>query len=81
MIEALFINSTTNIKFINPQDQMISVKIYNIHGQLVQELCNRKMRSGEVNLPFHAANLAAGQYMYQIQMENATEMKKILYLK
>lgn len=74
-------NPSTVISFSIPKEEFVSITIYNILGSEVATLVNKKMAAGSYNVPFNAANLTAGTYLYRIKAGNYNETRKMMYLK
>lgn len=73
-------NPSTTIGFAIPADDYVKIGIYNVNGQLVKTLLDRKMPAGNHELIFDAGNLAAGIYLYKINTGKYAESKKMVLL-
>ncbi|KAA3613150.1 MAG: T9SS C-terminal target domain-containing protein [Calditrichaeota bacterium] len=75
-------NPTTNIVFELPKSTTVSLKVYNVVGQLITTLIdNEDMTSGKKLLQFDASNLSAGLYFYTLKTATFTESKKMVLIK
>ncbi|MBS4029774.1 MAG: T9SS type A sorting domain-containing protein [Ignavibacteriales bacterium] len=75
-------NPITNVKFEISQTEIVTVKIYDVLGNEVSTLLNRKtMNAGEHFVEWDASNHSSGIYFYQIQMEHHSAVKKMVVLK
>lgn len=79
-------NPTTTIRFALPEDATVSLRIYNIHGQLVRTLANGSFSAGSHNFTWdgtdeNGLNVVSGMYFYQLQSRDYQEVKKMLMLK
>ena len=74
-------NPETEIKFDIKNSGFVSLKIYDILGNLVQELVNKEMNAGSYKVNFDAANLASGVYIYKLQSGSFINSKKMVLLK
>ncbi|MEJ2545749.1 MAG: YCF48-related protein, partial [Calditrichaceae bacterium] len=79
-------NSTTCIKYSLPKQGFVSLKIYNIQGQLVRTLLNRKKAAGNYSAIWDGRSdrgkvVSSGMYIYQIQCNGQTKTHKLLLLK
>jgi hypothetical protein len=76
-------NPTTTINYSIAKSGFVSIKIYNVLGQEVATLVNRKEVVGNHQVNFDAAkyNLASGIYMYTIRTDGFTVSKKMILLK
>jgi hypothetical protein len=69
-------NAQTKISFFIPQISHVNIKIYNICGEFVQELINKKMESGEHTLDFNAAYISPGIYFCQFKARSLINSKQ-----
>lgn len=74
-------NPVTNIKFSLPNNSKVKLDVFNIIGEHITTLIDKEMESGFYNIPFNAANLSSGTYIYRIQTEGITQTKKMLLVK
>lgn len=74
-------NNTTNITFSLPHAGRVKLLVYNILGELVKELHNEVTSAGNYSIPFNAAGLTSGVYIYSLQTEDYSLSKKMVYLK
>ncbi len=74
-------NPSTEIQF-NLQDAgNVTLRIYDILGNLVNELVNQRMSGGTHTVSFTADNLSAGVYYYRLQVGNEAQTKKMILMK
>jgi len=75
-------NPNTNIAFNLPIAGNISLKIFDISGNLISEVVNNKFYSaGYHKLSFNGESLASGVYFYTLLSENNSITKKMLLLR
>lgn len=74
-------NPSTTIVFSLPENQFVTLKIYNSTGQLVTKLIEQSMNAGRHQLQWNAAGQASGVYMYCLQTGNNKISRKLLLLK
>lgn len=74
-------NPTTTINFSMPEASRVTVKVYNVMGQLVSTLVNREMNAGRHSVNFDASRLASGVYLYRIQAGSFTATRKMNLIK
>ncbi|MBK7979294.1 MAG: T9SS type A sorting domain-containing protein [Ignavibacteriae bacterium] len=79
-------NPSTTIKFGLKVDSDVSLKIFNILGQEVTTLINKKMKAGYNNIQFNSANLSSGVYFYRMEANGVNgqkfvSVKKMMFLK
>lgn len=74
-------NPTTNIQFDLPQNNFVTLKIYDIMGREVAMLVNEFKTAGRYIASFNAVNLSSGIYFYKIQAGNFIQTKRMILIK
>ena len=75
-------NPNTKIRFELPNASNVTLKVYNVRGQLVEVLVNNEtVTAGLKEVDFNATNLASGIYFYTIQAGDFKATKKMMLLK
>jgi len=74
-------NPTTTINFETTQKGVVTLKVYNILGGLVETLLNEERPAGRHTISFNASNLASGVYFYTLSSKEGTITKRMLLLK
>jgi hypothetical protein len=74
-------NPVTHIRFDLPEAGQVSLKIYNVTGQMVAELIDGYRKAGQHEVAFDATGLASGIYIYRIQAGEKIEQKKMLLVR
>ncbi|MCH7516608.1 MAG: T9SS type A sorting domain-containing protein [Bacteroidetes bacterium] len=74
-------NPETRIDYTLPEQQNVSLRVYNMLGELVKELVNEVKPAGTYSVTFDGTNLPSGIYVYRIQTEGFSENKKMTFLK
>lgn len=74
-------NPSTTISFLVPNEEFVSLKVYNSLGEEVAELVNETKPAGNYSVTFDASELTSGIYFYKISAGNFIETKKMIYLK
>lgn len=74
-------NPTTEINFSLPNETKVTIDIYNILGQKVLTLLDRKIKQGSHSISFNAKNLSSGTYFYRLTTDDFVQTKKMLLLK
>ena len=74
-------NPSTTIRFSLPEDQLVSLSIFNLRGQLVELLLNDRRSAGEHIINWNAGNLASGVYIYQIRSSGKSITQKMILMK
>jgi len=79
-------NSTTIIKYYLPQNTEVSLKIYNILGQLIRTFVDEKQIEGNYSINWDGKDnsgqlVASGIYMYELRTQNFIKMKKMVMIR
>ncbi len=74
-------NPSTKIRFSLKQAENVKLTVYNILGQEVAVLLNGYISAGTHFVDFNANNLASGIYIYKIQTQNFSAVKKMMLLR
>lgn len=74
-------NPTTTIRFSVPAKGMVSLKVYNVLGQLVANLVNQELKAGSYEVDFDGFALSSGIYLYKLSTGNYEATKKMMLLK
>jgi len=74
-------NPTTEIKFGIKETGIVTLKVFDILGNLVKILVEEEMNAGYYNVIFKADALSSGVYLYKIQVNNFSEVRKMVLLR
>jgi len=79
-------NPVTTISFTAKQKGFATLNIYNLKGQLIKTLLKDNILSGEHKLIWDGKdnqgnNVASGVYLYKLNMNGSSQIKKMLLLK
>ncbi|KAF0152349.1 MAG: hypothetical protein FD143_1142 [Ignavibacteria bacterium] len=74
-------NPSTQISYSVPKYGHVSLKVYNMLGQLVATLFDGMQQVGNYKADFNGYNLASGVYVYKLQAENVSISKKLVLMK
>ncbi len=81
-------NPRTTIKYELPTQSHVTLKIYNLLGQVVQTLTNDIEPGGYQQVEWNASNFASGVYFYRLEAvsvsdlyESFTSIKKCVSVK
>jgi hypothetical protein len=74
-------NATTTIPFDLSTDARVSLKIYNLAGQLVETLVNGQMNAGHHTVDWDASSVSSGVYFYKLQVGDYVTTQKMNLLK
>ena len=74
-------NPTTQISYQLPENSFVNLVVYNSLGQKVAELVNQHQSVGQYSVKFDSSNLPSGVYIYKLQTDNFSDVKKMLLTK
>jgi flagellar hook assembly protein FlgD len=79
-------NPETRISFSLGQEGNVRVQVYNIKGQLVKNLLEERMESGQHSLIWDGRDdrgraVGSGMYFYRLQTEDYSSTRKMMLLK
>ncbi len=74
-------NPSTTLEYYLKKNSHVSIKIYDVIGNLVTTLVNKEIRAGKYKLLFNATNLPSGVYFSQITTNNEIKTIKLLLTK
>ncbi|MGD9707040.1 MAG: T9SS type A sorting domain-containing protein [Candidatus Delongbacteria bacterium] len=75
-------NNETAISFSIREVSNIELNIFNVKGEIVKSMFNKKMNKGNHSVQFQADELNSGVYYYQLRVNGKImETKSMLYLK
>lgn len=74
-------NPETRIEYSIPKNGYVSLKVYNLLGQVESTLYNGFQHTGQYAATFNGKDLASGIYLYQLKADNYVETKKLVLLK
>ncbi len=74
-------NPSTVIRFSVPNDEFVTLKVYDMLGREVSTLTNGFLSAGKYTATFNASSLASGAYFYILQAGQVREVKRMMLLK
>jgi hypothetical protein len=74
-------NSTTTITYSLPQDDHVSLKVYNLMGQEVVTLVNEEMLAGTHFITWNVQSIPSSVYFVKITVGNHSIIKKMMLLR
>jgi len=74
-------NPVTTINFSIPNEDLVTIKIYNTIGEEIETLINEMKQAGNYNVSFNASSLPSGIYFYRLQAGKFLETKKMILMK
>ncbi len=74
-------NPSTKIKFSIPQNEFVSLKVYDILGNEVANLVDEQISAGTYEVTFNAGKLASGVYVYSLKAGEFSQTRKLMLMK
>ncbi len=74
-------NPTTKIKFSLPENAKVKISVYDVLGRELKTLLNKNIEAGYHSINFDAAQFTSGVYLYTIETNKFTQVKKMLLIK
>jgi len=74
-------NPITEIRYVMPKDCNVKLSIYNIRGQKVATLVDRKQKAGYKTARWDAGSLSSGIYFCHLQAGDFVQTRKMILLK
>ena len=74
-------NPTTSVDLVVPVDGYVSVKVYNLAGQVVSTIHDGNLKANIHTFSWDAMDAASGMYLIRAEMAGAIDTKKIMLLK
>jgi hypothetical protein len=74
-------NPTTRITFSMAEEADATIILYNLLGQEVIPILNKRLPSGSHSIEFNAGSLPSGLYFYKLTAGKYTDTKKLILLK
>lgn len=74
-------NPGTRIQFSISQNSHINIAVYNMAGQLVEQLADEEKSAGSYEVHWNASAFASGVYFIQVAAENFIQTRKAILVK
>ena len=74
-------NPTTTFKYDIPKESKVHLVLYDINGRLIETLVNEKQQPGYYSVQWDASQFSSGVYIYRIQADGFSAVKKCLLIK
>lgn len=74
-------NPGTEIQFNIPENNFVTLKVYNALGSEVVTLVNKRMNAGSYKTTFDGNGLSSGVYFFRLQAGNFVDIKKATLMK
>ena len=74
-------NPSTKIGFTIASESSVKIAVYDIKGNLVEQLVNQNMKPGTYNVDWNATDYSSGVYLYKIETGKFSITKKMVLMK
>lgn len=74
-------NPVTKISYKLNAEGFVSLKVYNLVGQVVATLVNETKEAGVYSVTFDGSQLTTGIYLYKLQVNGFTSVKRMTLIK
>jgi photosystem II stability/assembly factor-like uncharacterized protein len=74
-------NPQTSIEISLPEEDHVTLEIFDVSGRLVSTVLNRTMEAGDHTVRFDARGLASGVYFYRLTTKAGVQTRKMVLLR
>ncbi len=74
-------NPTTTISFTLPQEEFVTLTVYDVSGRFVTTLIDKRQTAGKHIVEWNANSSSSGIYFYKIQAGSKSLVKKMMHIK
>ena len=74
-------NPVTRISYQINKEGFVSLHVYNLVGQIIKVLISEDQQPGRYEVEFDATDLPTGVYLYKLQINGFTSVKRMTLLK
>ncbi|NLP11706.1 T9SS type A sorting domain-containing protein, partial [bacterium] len=74
-------NPTTVIRYEIPDDQAVTIRVYDLSGRELETLVNGAQTAGSHEVVWNAAGYASGIYLYRIEAGSFSKLLRMLLIK
>lgn len=74
-------NPSTSVSFSIPERQRVSLRVFNLLGEKVAELCNEELEAGDYSYKWDAGAFPSGIYFLSLQTKENSFTRKMLLAK
>ena len=72
---------TTTIQFSIPESQFVTLQVFDIYGNEINELVNEDRSAGDHEVLLDGSKLANGTYFYRLQAGDYVQTRRIVLIK
>ena len=74
-------SGNATISFSLPQQEKVSIKIFDSNGRLISTIADRNFAAGEHQLKWESAKFNSGTYVVRLQSQTTIQTKKLVVVK
>jgi hypothetical protein len=74
-------NPETSISFSLTRNDLVTLKVYNLIGEIVSVLVNEQLEAGNYIIQFDAKELSSGIYLYELSAGNLKQTRKMVLMR
>jgi hypothetical protein len=74
-------NPTTTIQFSLPQSEMVSMKVYDLNGRLIETLLNNFQDMGNHTITWDGSSQSSGMYFVRLESGEFIQTRKVILVK
>jgi photosystem II stability/assembly factor-like uncharacterized protein len=74
-------NPSTKINFSLPKQSVVKLIIYDLLGREIHKLVNEELNAGTYSVEWNASGMPSGMYFYRIEIEEFSDIKKMILIK
>lgn len=74
-------NPSTKIAYSLPEGSIVTLKVYDVLGNMIETLVNEKKSAGKYEIVFDGSNLSSGVYFYKMQAGSFVAVKKFILMR
>ncbi len=74
-------NPSTVISFTTGSEHQVRLNVYNLLGEKIATVLDKKLGAGQYHTQFDASRLSAGVYFYTLEAGSSVQIKRMLLLK
>ena len=74
-------NPVTKISYQINREGFVTVKVYNLVGQVIRVMVSEYQKPGNYEVEFDAGDLSTGVYLYKLQINDFTSVKRMTLIR
>jgi hypothetical protein len=74
-------NPATTLRYELPENSFVTLEVFNALGQRVATLVRSDQKAGRYELTWDAGHLASGLYLYRLQAQDFSAVRKMMLVK